>query len=164
MFLDETLKRIFIPQWGLSFFFGSIVEPYQHGEIPQCCFARGDRVRGRSAFGAFALFWPSWPAGPAAGRGARPVYQARTQDRRGSSKGRGRLARQEFARGESHAEKFGDLPSSGGASPRKSKDGLGLGLPSNDVKKRWEGARRIAPPWLIKASRQWRCILDEPNQ
>jgi len=25
VFLDETLKRIFIPQWGLSFFFGSII-------------------------------------------------------------------------------------------------------------------------------------------
>ena len=33
VFLDETLKRIFIPQWGLSFF---LVQLSNH-KIPQCC-------------------------------------------------------------------------------------------------------------------------------
>ena len=43
VFLDETLKRIFIPQWGLSFF---LVQLSNH-KIPQCYFRRGRGGAGR---------------------------------------------------------------------------------------------------------------------
>ena len=106
MFLDETLKRIFIPQWGLSFF---LVQLLNH-KIPQCFLARhqpgkGSRLlslesspgtrrqqrkrqsgRGTSST---ACTKPSQPdrTGPPQGAGGLPGHRRHTAARPGAASG-----------------------------------------------------------------------------
>ena len=68
MFLDETLKRIFIPQWGLSFF---LVQLSNH-KIPQCYFRRGPpRSPATPATPLPPPLLPPFPPPPLLGEGGR---------------------------------------------------------------------------------------------